>query len=129
MASDDQVILALGFAAICDIEMRKAKKKRNIWQRKWLQWRIQLGCYENLMKELALGENCNGDSHAGNDIHEEAVSKNKYLEFAYKLSPLKGYDLEVSYTRNYPLSIKGLEGAFKKRRTVDMTYPVREVPD
>ncbi|GFV88592.1 nuclease harbi1-like protein [Trichonephila clavipes] len=27
MASDDQVILALGFAAICDIEMRKAKKK------------------------------------------------------------------------------------------------------
>ncbi|GFU17758.1 hypothetical protein TNCV_1709041 [Trichonephila clavipes] len=28
MASDDQVILALGFAAICDIEMRKAKKKK-----------------------------------------------------------------------------------------------------
>ncbi|GFT44044.1 retrovirus-related Pol polyprotein from transposon 412 [Trichonephila clavipes] len=27
MASDDQVILALGFAAICDIEMSKAKKK------------------------------------------------------------------------------------------------------
>ncbi|GFT75781.1 protein ALP1-like [Trichonephila clavipes] len=55
MASDDQVILALGFAAICDIEMWKAKK-RKIWQRKWLQRRIQLGCYiyENLMKELAL---------------------------------------------------------------------------
>ncbi|GFU95745.1 DDE Tnp4 domain-containing protein [Trichonephila clavipes] len=53
MASENQVILALGFAAICDIEMRKAKKKR-VWQRKWLQRRIQLGCYENLMKELAL---------------------------------------------------------------------------
>ncbi|GFY37361.1 protein ALP1-like [Trichonephila inaurata madagascariensis] len=54
MASDDQVILALGFAAIGDFEIRKAKKKRKIWQRKWLQRRIQLGCYENLMKELAL---------------------------------------------------------------------------
>ncbi|GFY46006.1 protein ALP1-like [Trichonephila inaurata madagascariensis] len=53
MASDDQVILALGFAAICDIEIMKAKK-RKIWQRKWLQRRTQLGCYENLMKELAL---------------------------------------------------------------------------
>ncbi|GFX33999.1 protein ALP1-like [Trichonephila clavipes] len=53
MVSDDQVILALGFAAICDIEMRKAKN-RKIWQRKWLQRRIQLGCYKNLMKELAL---------------------------------------------------------------------------
>ncbi|GFS95609.1 hypothetical protein TNCV_885791 [Trichonephila clavipes] len=28
MASDDQVILAVGFAAICDIEMRKAKEKK-----------------------------------------------------------------------------------------------------
>ncbi|GFY38116.1 hypothetical protein TNIN_248141 [Trichonephila inaurata madagascariensis] len=55
MASDDQVILALGFAAICDIEIMKAKK-RKIWQRKWLQRRTQLGCYENLMKELALEE-------------------------------------------------------------------------
>ncbi|GFY39518.1 protein ALP1-like [Trichonephila inaurata madagascariensis] len=53
MASDDQVILALGFAAICDIEIMKAKK-RKIWQRKWLQRRTQLECYENLMKELAL---------------------------------------------------------------------------
>ncbi|GFW89510.1 protein ALP1-like [Trichonephila clavipes] len=30
MASDDQVIFALGFAAICDIEMSKAKKKKNL---------------------------------------------------------------------------------------------------
>ncbi|GFY21264.1 protein ALP1-like [Trichonephila clavipes] len=33
MASDDQGILALGFAAICDIEMSKAKQ-RKIWQEK-----------------------------------------------------------------------------------------------
>ncbi|GFS98318.1 hypothetical protein TNCV_2208571 [Trichonephila clavipes] len=42
------------------------------------------------------------------------VSENKYLEFAYMLTPLKGYDLKVSYTRNYPFSKKGLEGVFKK---------------
>ncbi|GFV24225.1 hypothetical protein TNCV_2632291 [Trichonephila clavipes] len=57
MASDEQLILALGFAAICDIEIRKAKE-RKIWQRKWLHQRIQLGCYENLMKELALERRC-----------------------------------------------------------------------
>ncbi|GFQ64629.1 protein ALP1-like [Trichonephila clavata] len=53
MASDDQVILVLGFAAICADRLKK-HKKRKIWQRKWLQRREQLGCYENLMKGLAL---------------------------------------------------------------------------
>ncbi|GFV51714.1 hypothetical protein TNCV_1320701 [Trichonephila clavipes] len=54
----------------------------------------------------------------GYDIPEEAVPKNMYLEFAYKLRPLKGYGLKVSYTRNYPFSKKGLERALKKRRWV-----------
>ncbi|GFX37323.1 hypothetical protein TNCV_76671 [Trichonephila clavipes] len=31
---------------------------------------------------------------------------------------LKGYDLKVSYTRNYPFSKKGLEGALKKVRRI-----------
>ncbi|GFW67346.1 uncharacterized protein TNCV_2595791 [Trichonephila clavipes] len=39
-----------------------------------------------------------------------------YLEFTYKLRPLKGYDLKVSYTRNYRFSKKGLEGSLKKGR-------------
>ncbi|GFV91549.1 integrase catalytic domain-containing protein [Trichonephila clavipes] len=59
--------------------------------------------------------NCNGDSRAGYDIPEEAVSKNMYLEFTYKLRPLKGYDLKVSYTRNNRFSKIGLEGSLKKR--------------
>ncbi|GFT62837.1 transposable element Tcb1 transposase [Trichonephila clavipes] len=69
--------------------------------------------------------NCNSDSRASYDIPEEVVSKNIYLEFAYKLRPLKGYDLKVSYTRNYPFSKKGLEGALKKcRRWVSHTLRV-----
>ena len=32
----------------------KKKSRRKMWQRKWLARRNKLGCYENLMKELAL---------------------------------------------------------------------------
>ncbi|GFU86289.1 probable RNA-directed DNA polymerase from transposon BS [Trichonephila clavipes] len=49
-----------------------------------------------------------------------------------KLSPLKGYDLKVSYTRNYQFSKKGLERAMKKedygtfkRSTIEWTFQVK----
>ncbi|GFX41573.1 hypothetical protein TNCV_3109691 [Trichonephila clavipes] len=61
-------------------------------------------------------QNCNDDSHAWYDIPEEVVSKNIYLEFTYKLKPLKGFDLKVSYTRKYPLYKKDLHGGLKKVR-------------
>ncbi|KFM66758.1 hypothetical protein X975_13353, partial [Stegodyphus mimosarum] len=32
----------------------KKRTKRSTWSRKWLLRRKQLGCYENLMRELAL---------------------------------------------------------------------------
>ncbi|PRD19717.1 UNVERIFIED_CONTAM: hypothetical protein NCL1_56596 [Trichonephila clavipes] len=46
-----------------------------------------------------------------------------YLEFTYKLRPLKGYDLKVSYTRNYRFSKKGLEGSLKKGRRWGKSRP------
>ncbi|CAL1274040.1 unnamed protein product, partial [Larinioides sclopetarius] len=33
---------------------KREKKKRKVWTRKWLLRRKALGCYENLMRELAL---------------------------------------------------------------------------
>ncbi|GFW23731.1 cullin-4A [Trichonephila clavipes] len=61
-------------------------------------------------------QNCNGDSHAGYEIPEEAVSKIIHLEFAYYLKPRKVYDLKVSDIRNYSFSEKGLDGVLKKVR-------------
>ncbi|GFX19029.1 uncharacterized protein TNCV_323341 [Trichonephila clavipes] len=71
---------------------------------------------------LSLNKNCNGDSRAGYDIPEEAISKNIYLKLTYKLRLLKGYDLKVSYTRNYTFSKKGLERALKKGRRCQVIY-------
>ncbi|GFU27886.1 DUF4817 domain-containing protein [Trichonephila clavipes] len=53
---------------------------------------------------------------------EEAVYKSIYLEFAYKLRPFKGYDLKVSYTRNYPFSKQALERALKKVRRWELWF-------
>ncbi|GFS92284.1 alpha-N-acetylglucosaminidase [Trichonephila clavipes] len=39
-----------------------------------------------------------------------------HIQLTYKLRPVKGYDLKVSYTRNHPFSEKGLEEALKKVR-------------
>ena len=36
------------------IEEEKRKSKRKIWTRQWHARRNSLGCYENLMRELAL---------------------------------------------------------------------------
>ncbi|GFS36246.1 hypothetical protein TNIN_414491 [Trichonephila inaurata madagascariensis] len=58
-------------------------KKRKIWQRKWLQRRTQLGCYENLMKELAL---------------EDSES---YLDFTMDVSTLRSRGL-VSPSETQP---------------------------
>ena len=36
------------------IKEEKRKSKRKIWTREWLARRHSLGCYENLMRKLAL---------------------------------------------------------------------------
>lgn len=42
------VLLALA------LDEEETKEKRKIWARKWLRRRNKLGCYENLIRELAL---------------------------------------------------------------------------
>ncbi|GFY07348.1 protein NYNRIN [Trichonephila clavipes] len=79
------------------------------------QFNSETHCY--LCKHhLENDKNCKCDSYAGYDIPEEAVSKNIPLELAYKLRPLKGYDLKVSYTKNYSFSEKDLDGVLKNVR-------------
>ncbi|GFW33019.1 uncharacterized protein TNCV_1939431 [Trichonephila clavipes] len=72
--------------------------------------------YIDKSKGLPPNLNCNDDLRPGYEIPKEVVAKNIYLEFAYKLRLLKGYDLKVSYTRNYSFSEKGLDGVLKKVR-------------
>ncbi|GBM45834.1 hypothetical protein AVEN_180705-1 [Araneus ventricosus] len=45
---------ALLYILLGTVLIEKEKPKRKVWARKWLLRRKQKGCYENLMKELAL---------------------------------------------------------------------------
>lgn len=52
-SEQDQQILALAILGLSAVAKKKSRK-RKMWQRKWLQRREQLGCFKNLMRELAL---------------------------------------------------------------------------
>ncbi|GBM86025.1 hypothetical protein AVEN_30522-1 [Araneus ventricosus] len=47
---------ALLYILLGTVLKERQKTKRKVWARKWLLRRKQKGCYENLMKELALEE-------------------------------------------------------------------------
>ncbi|GFV82698.1 uncharacterized protein TNCV_1619271 [Trichonephila clavipes] len=58
------------------------------------------------------------------------VSQNTYLEFAYKLRPIKGYDLKVNYTMICPFSKKDLEMSVEKVRRCILFHAIKSnTPD
>lgn len=53
MDTNKRKALALLAVLLCDDEPEKAQKKRNIWVRKVLDRREELGCYNTLLRELS----------------------------------------------------------------------------
>ncbi|XP_035209442.1 uncharacterized protein LOC118183933 [Stegodyphus dumicola] len=52
--SKERFILGVSIFAAAFLIKKKRKAKRKTWARQWLLRRKTLGCYENLMRELAL---------------------------------------------------------------------------
>ncbi len=59
MSSEQEHVCAALIAVVAVIEEKKRREQRKrIWAREWLRRRNTLGCYQNLMKELALEVSC-----------------------------------------------------------------------
>ncbi|GFV23999.1 hypothetical protein TNCV_1316531 [Trichonephila clavipes] len=74
------------------------------------------------IQQYSLGELEGGRIHPHRRKFPREYDPTLATELAYKLRPLRGYDLKVSYTRNYSFFEKGFEGVLKKVRRCQVIY-------